>query len=530
MSNDTVREIIERTSIVEVIGKHISLTKRGSNFFGLSPFKNEKTPSFSVNEEKKIFKCFSTGEGGNIFDFLIKVKGYTFKEALNELADKAGVQLQSYKGSQDYQNIYDINEFSKDYFHKQLFENKVHLNYFKKIRMFNDESINYFKLGSLSNQKDFIKNLFNNFTEDELLKAAIIKKNNDNIYSFFSNRVIIPIISNSNKVFGFGARTVGDDMPKYINSSETKVFKKKNILFNESAITKNNEKKVIITEGYFDVIKMHQNGIQNVVAPLGTSINHEKIIEIVKRGFECIICLDGDMAGRNSTLRLLDNLIKDKNFELGVKFVLLPKDTDPDQLIDDNEVQYLKDILNAPLSIEKFIDKYLEKFSFSQNLETQYKGKKFLNQLIKDTANKDLKDILKSYFKDFQLVKTKNSVTSNISLNIKNDLKSKFCAGVILAFIENHKGREEIYDLLLTSKFDGIFEDVRLLITKTMHFNKSPSDLFELLDLKGLNFTKNQLFSREIRRLCRFANYPFKGDLYLEVEKALNYINKNNHK
>ena len=176
MSNDTVREIIERTSIVEVIGKHISLTKKGSNFFGLSPFKNEKTPSFSVNEEKKIFKCFSTGEGGNIFDFLIKVKGYTFKEALNELADKAGVQLQSYKGSQDYQNIYDINEFSKDYFHKQLFENKVHLNYFKKIRMFNDESINYFKLGSLSNQKDFIKNLLNNFTEDELLKAAIIKK------------------------------------------------------------------------------------------------------------------------------------------------------------------------------------------------------------------------------------------------------------------------------------------------------------------------------------------------------------------
>ena len=193
--------------------------------------------------------------------------------------------------------------------------------------------------------------------------------------------------------------------------------------------------------------------------------------------------------------------------------------------MDDNEIQYLKDILNAPLSIEKFIDKYLEKFSLSQNLETQYKGKKFLNQLIKDTANKDLKDILKSYFKDFQLVKAKNSVTSNISSDIKNDLKSKFCAGVILAFIENHKGREEIYDLLLTSKFDGIFEDVRLLITKTMHFNKSPSDLFELLDLKGLNFTKNQLFSREIRRLCRFANYPFKGDLYLEVEKALNYIN-----
>ena len=221
MSNDTVREIIDRISIVEIIGKHIPLTKKGSNFFGLSPFKNEKTPSFSVSEEKKMYKCFSTGEGGNIFDFLIKVKGYTFKEALNELANKSGVQLQSYKGSQDYQNIYDINEFAKNYFHKELFNNKSHLNYYKNIRKFNEESIDFFKLGSLLNQKDFTKNLMNNFSEDELLKSSILKKNNDNLYSFFSNRVIIPIFSSSNKVFGFGARTTGDDMPKYINSSET---------------------------------------------------------------------------------------------------------------------------------------------------------------------------------------------------------------------------------------------------------------------------------------------------------------------
>ncbi len=527
MSNDTVREIIERISIVEVIGKFVPLTKKGSNFFGLSPFKNEKTPSFSVNEEKKMFKCFSTGEGGNVFDFLIKVKGYTFKEALNELADKSGVQLQSYKGSQDFQIIYNINEFAKNYFHKELSENKSHLNYLKNIRKFNDESINFFKLGSLLNQKNFIKNLLKNFTEEELLKAAIVKKNNNDIYSFFSNRVIIPIISNSNKVFGFGARTTGDDMPKYINSSETKIFKKKNILFNESCILKNNEKKIIITEGYFDVIKMHQNGIKNVVAPLGTAINHEKIIEIVKRGFECIICLDGDTAGRNSMLRLLDNLIKDNNFDLGVKFVLLPKDADPDQLIDNNEVKYFKDILDNPLSIEKFIEKYLEKFSLNTNLEMQYKGKKFLNQLIKDTANKDLKDILKLYFKDFQSVRTKPLISNNIAPSIKNDLKSKFCAGVILAFIENEKGRDEIYDLLLTSKFEGIFEEIRVIITKTMYFNKSPSDIFEQLDYKGLNFTKNQLFSREIRRLCRFANSTFNGNLYLEIEKTLNYINTN---
>ena len=350
MSNDTVREIIERISIVEVIGAHMPLTKKGSNFFGLSPFKNEKTPSFSVSEDRKMFKCFSTGEGGNVFDFLIKVKGYTFKDALNELAEKAGVEINSYKSSQDFQIIYDVNEFSQNYFHEQLFKNKSHFNYYKNIRKFNDDVISFFKLGSIINTNDFIKKLRLNFNEEELIKSSIVKKNNDRMYSFFSNRVIIPIISNSNKVLGFGGRATGEEMPKYINSSENKIFKKKNILFNESALTKNSEKKIIITEGYFDVIKMHQHGIKNVVAPLGTAINHEKIIEITKRGFECIVCLDGDLAGRNSMLRLLDNLIKDVNFELGVKFVLLPKDNDPDQLIDENKISLLKDLLDNPFT------------------------------------------------------------------------------------------------------------------------------------------------------------------------------------
>jgi len=527
MSNDTVREIIERISIVEIIGKHVSLSKKGSNFFGLSPFKNEKTPSFSVNEEKKMFKCFSTGEGGNVFDFLIKVKGYTFKEALNELAEKSGVQLQSYAGSQDYQSIYDINEFSKNYFHKELSKNIHYLNYYKNIRKFNEESIDFFKLGSLSNQKDFIKILMSNFSEEELLKSAIIRKNNGKTYSFFSSRVIIPISGISNKIFGFGARTIGNDLPKYINSGETKVFKKKNILYNESCLVKNSEKKVIITEGYFDVIKMHQHGIKNVVAPLGTSINHEKIIEITKRGLECIICLDGDVAGRNSMLRLLDNLLKDRNFELGIKFVLLPKDTDPDQLLDDSKINLLKELLGNPLSIESFIEKYLEKFSLSENIETQYKGKKYLTQLINSVENSDLKEIIKDHFKGIGTKKKLNSPDiSNIQL--KNDLKSKFSAAVILAFIENPSLRENVYDIILISRFDGIFEEIRKLITKTEYFKSSPEELFDKLNTNGLNFNKNQLFSREIRRLCKFANSNFKGDFYLEINKALNYINKKN--
>ncbi|MAV83006.1 MAG: DNA primase [Pelagibacteraceae bacterium] len=527
MPNDNIREIIDRVSIVEVISKHISLTKKGSNFFGLSPFKNEKTPSFSVNEEKKMFKCFSTGEGGNVFDFLIKVKGYTFKEALFELSERSGVEIQTYKGNQDYKKIYEINEFCKEYFHNELLKNQSHLDYFKEKRNFNEESINTFKLGSIVDTKSFMVNLKKKFSEEDLLKSFILKKKDNRVYSFFSNRVIIPIISTSNKVLAFGARTIGNDTPKYINSAETKVFKKKNVFYNEVSLTNNLNKKIIITEGYFDVIKMHQVGIKNVLAPLGTSVNHEKIIDLTKRGLECIICFDGDTAGRNSMLRLLDNLMKSPNFELGVKFVLLPKNEDPDQLIDSNKTNFLKDILSSPLSIEKFIEKYLEQYSKNTNVETQYKGKKFLKQFIDNIANQDLKKIFSDYFKNFNIPISNNSKNPN-QLLFNKDLKSKFSAAIILAYIENVNLRGEILDLILSSKFNDIFEQIRLIITNKSFLKKLPNEIYEELDLKGLNFTKNELFSREIRRLCRFANNSFKGDFYLEVERAIEYINKNN--
>ncbi len=525
MSNDTVREIVQRISIVETIGKYIPLTKKGSNFFGLSPFKNEKTPSFSVSEEKKMFKCFSTGEGGNVFDFLIKVKGYTFKEALYELAEKSGVEISLNNSSESFKTLYEINNFAKNYFHKNLFNNKLHYEYLINKRKFTKESIDYFSLGSISNTKDFIDALLSNFNSDDLIKSAILRENNNKLYSFFSNRIIIPIINSFDKVVGFGARSIGEDLPKYINTSETKAFKKKNILYNEKSLTKNIDKSIIITEGYFDVIKMHQAGITNVVAPLGTAINHTKIIEITKRGLECIICLDGDAAGRNSMLRLLDNLIKDENFDLGVKFVLLPVNQDPDQLIDENKISLLKDLINSPLSLERFIEKYLEKFSKSSNIEIQYKGKKFIKKLIEDIANKDLKELLKAHFKDFNFQAT--TPPNNTDIIIKNDLKSKFSAGIILTYIEVKEIREEVLDLLIISKFDGIFEDIRKLITKKDYLVKSSEAIFNELDLKRLNFNKNKLFSREIRRLCKFANPTFKGNLYLEIEKAITYINKN---
>ena len=526
MTDDNIKEVINRTSIVEIINSSVPLKKKGSNYFGLSPFKKEKTPSFSVNEEKKIFHCFSTGEHGNVIDFLIKVKGYSFKDALYELADKAGVEL-SFKSSKLNNTIYEINLFAKDLFHKNLLNTKKHLDYLINKRNFKLDTIHKFELGSSINSFDLQKKFLNNFEVSNLVAAGIFSKNK-NSKLFFSNRIMVPIINMQNKTLGFGGRVIDDTLPKYINTAETKIFKKKQILFNEKILNKQKNKQIIIVEGYFDVIKLEQNGFSNCLAPLGTSINHHKLIEIVKKGFEIIVCLDGDVAGRNATIRLMNNLLGDKNFELGIKFVLLPKNFDPDLLIESNMSEKLNKLLEQPLSIEDLIEKYLEKFTKSSDVDSQFKGSKVLKSLLDNISNKDLKKILTNHFKKInikQISKFNNIKLNNEKLVLKFDLKSKFSAALIIFYIENPTQRERVYDLISTAKFEGKFREIRDLIIKKKLFKSTTLEIYTNLDSKGLNFTKNLLFSNEVRRLCRFASPKFKNDMYNEIEKAVNYLN-----
>ena len=528
MTDDNIKEVINRTSIVEIINSTVPLKKKGSNYFGLSPFKKEKTPSFSVNEEKKIFHCFSTGEHGNVIDFLIKVKGYNFKDALYELANKVGVEL-NYKSSKYNDLIYEINDFASNLFHKNLYDSKSHLKYLKEIRKFEERTIKEFNLGSTLNVNILQKKLLNQFEVKDLILAGVFNKNK-NSKLFFMNRIMVPIINLQSKILGFGARVIDDSLPKYINSSETKVFKKKQILFNEKILNKHKNKKIILVEGYFDVIKLYQNGFENCLAPLGTAINHDKLIELTKKGFEVIVCLDGDLAGRNATIRLMNNLLSSENFELGIKFVLLPKNYDPDQLLDSNLHGQLSKLVESPLNIEQLIEKYLEKYNLSQDIDEQFKGSKILKNLLSSITNIDLKKILTNHFKNKKLVS--NDKFGNILKNkrsqieIKSDLKSKFSAALIMFYVENLKYRESVYDLIATAKFEGKFKEIRDEIIKKSLFKSTASDIYDLLDSKGLNFTKNLLFSNEARRLCRFASSKFKGDPHSEIEKTINFINK----
>ena len=527
MTDDNIKEVINRTSIVEIINSTIPLKKKGSNYFGLSPFKKEKTPSFSVNEEKKIFHCFSTGEHGNVIDFLIKVKGYSFKDALYELANKAGIEI-NYKSSKLNKIIYEINEYAKDIFHNNLLNSKSHINYLTKVRKFNSDTINFFELGSSSNYNTIQNKLLNKFELKDLILSGLFNKNKISKI-FFMNRIMVPIVNLQNKTLGFGGRVIDESLPKYINTSETKVFKKKQILFNEKVLNKHSTDKLLLVEGYFDVIKLYQYGFKNCVAPLGTAINHEKLIELTKKGFEVIVCLDGDLAGRNATIRLMNNLLSSENFELGVKFVLLPRNYDPDQLLDSNLQDQLNKLIDSPLNIEQLIEKYLEKYNSSNNVDERFKASKILKNLLNTIANKDLKKILTDFFHSHYFNKNKTKISQSNSkknqIEFANDLKSKFSAALMIYYIENPKGREKVFDLIAAAKFDKKFKEIRDLIIKKTLFKSTPNEIYNLLDSKGLNFTKNLLFSNEVRRLCRFAKSNYKGDPYNEIEKTINFIN-----
>ena len=340
---------------------------------------------------------------------------------------------------------------------------------------------------------------------------------------------MVPIINLQNRVLGFGARVIDESLPKYINSSETKVFKKKQILYNEKILNKHSNKKIILVEGYFDVIKLHQNGFKNCIAPLGTAINHDKLIELTQKGFEIIVCLDGDTAGRNATIRLMNNLLASEKFELGIKFVLLPKNYDPDQLISSNLNDKLTNLIDSPLNIEQLIEKYLEKYYSSQDINEQFKGSKILKDLLLTISNKDLKNILSNHFNQKKIYDNKNKKNSqnnhNKNIEFKNDLKSKFSAALIIFYIENLNMREKTYDLIATAKFSGRFKEIRDEIIKKSLFKSKSSNIYEVLDSKGLNFTKNLLYNNEVRRLCRFASTNFKGDPYNEIEKTIHFLN-----
>ena len=362
-------EIKTRLKVSTVVSKSVNLKKRGKEFVGLSPFKTEKTPSFTVNDEKGFYHCFSTSEHGNIFDFIMKTQNLKFGEAVKSLANLAGMRPYTFS-KQDEEREKNWKEYSLIYnqyvqfYHDELLKNEssnIAREYLKK-RNLSKEEVKKFKIGYVDKQVNFFDRLKKDFNKKILIESGLFYLDEKkNIYvERFRERIIFPINSISGQPIGLGGRTIQENnyLAKYINSPETPFFKKGSNLYNLDLARKLSNKidHVYLVEGYMDVVGLSKNKIENVVANLGTSLTDKQIL-ILNQFFEdIIICFDGDESGYKAALRAAENSIKELQPEKQISFLFLPDGEDPDSFANKNGKDYFIDFTKQnKISIHQFI-------------------------------------------------------------------------------------------------------------------------------------------------------------------------------
>ena len=367
--DDIIDEVRSANDIVDLIGSYVTLKKAGSNYVGLCPFHNEKTPSFSVSGRKQMYYCFGCGKGGNIYTFLQEYENITFVESVQMLADRAGITLPERTASpaenkkrQLKEVIFEINAKACGFYHKYLLDErgKRGLEYLKG-RGLSDEIIRKFGLGyagqSSGNLYRYLKSLNYN---DEVLKQSGLFGYDDkgNPYDKFWNRVMFPIVDKRNHVIGFGGRVLGDAKPKYLNSPETVVFDKSRNLYGINYIHGKIDDGLILCEGYMDVISFFQNGVDNAVAALGTSFTEGHASLIKRMTDKVYICFDSDEAGQKAAMRAIPIL---KNAGVSTKVISLLPAKDPDEFFGKNSLDDFKDRVEKAKSSFFFEIGYIEK-------------------------------------------------------------------------------------------------------------------------------------------------------------------------
>lgn len=311
-----IEEVKNANNIVDVISKFVDLKKNGDNYKGLCPFHNEKTPSFVVNENKQIFKCFGCGEGGNVISFLMKKENMSFGESLKYLCENANIpykQTHTFtekekKELDEKEKMYKLHVDLAKYYLQNLQKNLDDSKGYLLNRGIDERTMKKFGLGYEdwnSSSINYLKEL--GYTKEEMIHSMVFREKNDRMYSIFFGRIMYPIIDRRNRVIAFGGRTMSEaHSPKYLNSPESIIFKKKNELYGLNLANKYNSKRLILVEGYMDVISLIKNGIAGGIASLGTSLAKEHVEVIKRQNKKVFICYDSDTAGRKATLRALE--------------------------------------------------------------------------------------------------------------------------------------------------------------------------------------------------------------------------------
>ena len=407
-------EIKTRLKVSSVVSKVVALKKRGKEFVGLSPFKNEKTPSFTVNDEKEFYHCFATSEHGNIFDFVMKTQNLRFGEAVKYLANIAGMQpylftKQDEEREKKWKEYLLIYSKYVDFYHDELLKNEKHSNArdYLKNRLLGKHEVKKFKIGFIERNPSFFNKLKKEFSEKTLLESGLFYfDEKKNVYlERFRGRLIFPINNISGQPIALGGRIIEnlDYLAKYINSPETTFFKKGSNLYNLDSARKLSNKldHIFLVEGYMDVVGLSKNGIDNVVANLGTSLTDKQILTLNQFFDDIIICFDGDESGYKAALRAAENSIKELKPEKQISFLFLPNKEDPDSFVNKNGKKYFLDFTQQnKLSIHQFIFGHYKK-----QTENNPSSMAIFEKKLRSIANTIKDNFIKKYVLEYFLGK-----------------------------------------------------------------------------------------------------------------------------
>ena len=385
-SDEIIEEVRQNNDVVDIISQYVHLTRKGRNYFGLCPFHNEKSPSFSVSPDRQIFHCFGCGVGGNVYTFLMKIEGINFKEALEQLAERANIQLPTLENNADTAKeelkakVYKVNEFTAEFYHQNLYKPtaKMAQEYVKKRKM-NKETLEAYRIGYSGKFDELYKALkAQGFGEKEILESGLVNKNDNGTYiDRYRNRLMFPICDVRGKVIAFGGRVLDDSKPKYINSPENVVYSKGRHLFGLNVAKKDSAKRLLIVEVYMDVISLHQRGITNVVGALGTALTEQQGWLLRKSTEQVILGFDADGAGQTAVARSMEIL---QNMGCDMRVLQIEGAKDPDEFIVKYGEGRFRLAMDNAISLVEFKVKNLKK---DINLENAADKIKFLNEIAK---------------------------------------------------------------------------------------------------------------------------------------------------
>ena len=386
-SDEIIDDVRQSNDIVDVISQYVRLKRSGRNYFGLCPFHNEKSPSFSVSPEKQIFHCFGCGVGGNVFTFLTKIEGINFVEAVQLLAERANIQLPTLENNVDSTKealkakVYKVNEFTAKYYHENLYrpESKMAQEYIKK-RKLSNETLKAFQIGFSGKFDELYKELKKQgFEEREILESGLVNKNERGQYiDRYRNRLMFPICDARGRVIAFGGRVLDDSKPKYINSPENIVYSKGRHLYGLNVAKKYDiKKRLLIVEGYMDVVSLHQRDIHNVVASLGTALTQQQGYLLRNNTEQIILSYDSDEAGQTAKVRAMEIL---QNMGCDIRVLQMEGAKDPDEYVIKYGNARFQNLVDKAISVIEFKVKILRR---SLNLESTNDKIKFLNEIAK---------------------------------------------------------------------------------------------------------------------------------------------------